>query len=166
MNSVDLGNAGYLVTVPLATHYHSPLPPPHIPLHVIMVQRFGWHPTQSFFPSQLQTTQQAYGMWTQGIFWWSMLDTVDQWTPLHFIQLSTMPVPRLVIPQPMYGGVQWTPPPCRDNGAPVTLLLRRQWAVSLLIQHLLTDHYYHLQCRKRGVEREKDVIVIRLIAHS
>ena len=118
------------MTVPLATHCHSPLPPPHIPLHVIIVQRFGWHPTQSFSPSQLQTTQQAYGMWKQGIFWWSTLDTVGQWTPLHFIQLSTMPAPRLVIPRPIYGGVQWTPPPYRDKGAPVTLLLRRQWAVS------------------------------------
>ena len=29
-----LDNAGYLVTVALATHYHSPLPLPHIPLHV------------------------------------------------------------------------------------------------------------------------------------
>ena len=113
------------------THYHSqPITTSTHSTSVIKVQRFGWPPTLSFSHSKLQTTQQAYGMWTQGILWWSTLDTVGQWTPLHFIQLSTMPAPRLVIPRPMYGGVQWTPPPCRDSGAPVTLLLRRQWAVS------------------------------------
>ena len=92
-----------------------------------------------------------YGMWTQGIFWWNMLDTVGQWTPLHFIPLSTTPAPHLVILQPMYGGVQWISPLCRDNGAAITPLLRRQWAVSLDTTY--TQKSDHLKCRKCGEER-------------